>query len=108
VLGLAGAHLTFDRVLPGKEGEHRAGAAGLVAVIEVIGPGVVEVDRALDQPQAQRACIEIQVSQRVAGNGRDVVQAGHGASPWRVTARSKKLPCKLVRKAIKTIVPERE
>src|SRR4028119_389780 len=58
-----------------EEGEDGAGRARAVAVVEVVGAGVVEVDRALHQPQAERAGVEIQVALRVGGDGRDVVDA---------------------------------
>jgi len=62
-------------MLPGEEREDRARPTGLVAVIEVIGPRVVEVNRPLDQPQAQGAAVEVQISQWVAGDCCDVVKA---------------------------------
>src|SRR5213078_4658452 len=68
-------------VLPGEEGEDRAGMAGLVAIIEVVGAGIVEIDRLLDEPQAQRAGVKIEISQSVTGNGGNVVDAWHGRSP---------------------------
>jgi hypothetical protein len=44
----------------------------------MIGLGVVEIDHALDEPQAEGAGVEIEVARRLAGDGRDMVQAGHG------------------------------
>ncbi len=49
-------------MLPGEEGEDRAGRAGLVAVIEVPGAGIVEIDRPLHQPQAERAGVEADIA----------------------------------------------
>ncbi len=39
----------------------------------MIGAGIVEVDRALDQPLAQHMVEELRVGLRVAGHGRDMV-----------------------------------
>src|SRR5689334_8738616 len=55
LLRLADAYQALGRVLPREEGQHGTGTAGLVAIIEVIGPGVVEIDRAFDQAQSQDA-----------------------------------------------------
>ena len=43
--------------IPGKEGQDRAGSAGLVAVVEVIGPGIVEIHGLFDEAQPERADI---------------------------------------------------
>ena len=43
----------------------------------MIGSGIVEIDRALDEPQAERAAVEVQVARRIAGDRRDVMQAVH-------------------------------
>jgi hypothetical protein len=55
--------------------EDRAGRAGLVPEVEVIGLGLVEVDGLLDQAQAQHVRVERDVRLRVARDHRDVVQA---------------------------------
>src|SRR5262249_28534767 len=101
-LRFAHAEAAFDRVLPGKEGQHRPGPAGLVAVIKVIGAGVVKLARALAEPQAERAGVEVEVSHRLAGNGRDVVQACHGGVLLPVAGFESKT--KLVRPKSKTIL----
>ena len=63
------------RMLPGEEGEDGAGVPDLVAVIEMIGAGIVEIDRLLDETQPERAGIELIVSQGVTCDGRDVMNA---------------------------------
>jgi hypothetical protein len=63
-----------DAVEEGK----RARPAPLVAVIEVVRARVVEVDRLLDEAQAQQPRVEVEVGLRDAGDGRDMVNAGKG------------------------------
>src|SRR5262249_42591760 len=70
---------------------------------KVIGAGVVEVDRALDEAQPQAASIEIKIAQGVPGDRCDVVQARHGACPS--CERAKIVSPMLGRKAGKTIAP---
>jgi hypothetical protein len=41
----------------------------------MIGAGVVEVDRSLDQPQTEGAGVEVEVAAGIAGDGGDVVEA---------------------------------
>ena len=74
---------------PGEEGQDGAGPPGLVAEIEVIGAGIVEVDGLLDEPQAERPGVEVAVAAGVAGDRGDVVDAvlGHGLSPSRPVRR---------------------
>src|SRR5271165_6852564 len=67
------------RAVPGKEGENRAWMAGRIAVIQVIGAGIVEVDRLLHQAQAERSRIEIEVPARRACNGRNMMDAAEHA-----------------------------
>ena len=47
----------------------------LVAVVEVVDVGLVEVHGLLDQPQPEHARVEVDVARRVGGDRRDVVQA---------------------------------
>ena len=66
---------------PGKEREEAAGSAGLVAEVEVIGLGVVEVHGALDQPEAEHAGVEVEIALGIPRDGGDMVKAedaGHG------------------------------
>ena len=66
------------RLVPRKKGQRRAGPAGLVAIVEVPRVGIVEIDRLLDQPQAQPAGVEGHVPLGVAADRRDVVDARAG------------------------------
>jgi len=58
-----------------------AGARALVAVEEVVDARIVLVDRLRRHPQAEHACVEVDVARGVAGDGADVVDAVevHGA-----------------------------
>jgi hypothetical protein len=53
--------------------EDRAGRSLLVAEVQVVGVGRVEVDGLLHQPQAQDVGVELDVLLRVAGDHGDVV-----------------------------------
>ena len=64
LLGLADAEPARRGMLPREEGQDRAGPARLVAVIEVVGAGIVEVDGLLDEPKAERAGVEVEVAAR--------------------------------------------
>ena len=65
--------------LPGRapgileERDVRAGAARLVGVEEVVDGRIVLIHGLLDQPQAERAGVELDVPRSVAGDARDVV-----------------------------------
>src|SRR5450631_494160 len=61
-------------------GQDRARGASLVAEVQVVRLRRVEVDGLLDEPQAEDAGIEVDVSLRVAGDHRDVVK---GVEPHR-------------------------
>ena len=74
---LAGAVPALVRAEVGEEGEDGAGRAGAVAVVEMVGAGIVEIDRALHEAQAERAGVEVEVALRVGGDGRDVVDAAY-------------------------------
>jgi hypothetical protein len=73
----AHARATRRGMLPRKEGQDRAGVADLVAIIEMVGARIVEVDRLLDEAEPEGARIEIQVTPGVAGNRGHVMNAGH-------------------------------
>ena len=62
----------------GKEGEDRSGVPVPVTVIEVIGSGIVKIDRLLDQSQAKNTRVEVDVGLRVDRDRRHMVQAGNG------------------------------
>jgi hypothetical protein len=57
-----------------EEGQDRARRAALVAEVEVIDVGLVEVDRLLDQAQAQDAGVEVDVAWGVGRDRGDVMQ----------------------------------
>jgi hypothetical protein len=52
LLGLSDAAAACCCAFPGEEGEDGAGMAGFVAVIEVIGARIVEIDGLLDEPKS--------------------------------------------------------
>jgi len=66
LLRQANAAASRGRVLPRKECEDGAGMTDPVAVIEVIGAGIVEIHRLLDEAQADDTRIEIQVARSLA------------------------------------------
>ncbi len=75
LLGLADAEPARRHMVPREEGEDGAGRAGLIAIIEVIGAGIVEIDGLLHQPQAEGLGVELDIAARIAGNRGDVVDA---------------------------------
>ena len=75
----ADAAASRRRVLPGKERQDGAGMADLVAIIEMVGAGIVEVYRLLDETQPNDTRIEIKIARGLAGNRRDVMNARHGS-----------------------------
>src|SRR4029077_19155309 len=79
LLGEADAAAPGRRMLPGKERQDGAGVADPVAIIEMIGAGIVEVHRLLDEAQPDDARVEIQIARGLTGNRRDVMNARHGS-----------------------------
>ena len=75
---LTGAGVSAAGVRPGEEGQDGAGRSGVVAEIEVVGAGVVEVDGALDEAKAEDLGVEVEVALRVRGDGGDVVKTDDG------------------------------
>ena len=67
--------------LPCEEGQDRARMASGIAVIEVIGAGIVEIDGFLDQAQAKRSIIEIEVPARRARDARHMMDAARHGFP---------------------------
>ena len=65
---------------PGEERQDRARPAELVAEVEVVAAGVVEVHGQLHQAEAQGAGVEIEVPLRIARDGGDVMNA-HATTP---------------------------
>ena len=74
----SGAGEAAAGVGPGEEGHDGAWGAGVVAEVEVVGAGVVEVDGALDEAEAEDLGVEVEVLLGVGGDGGDVVEAGDG------------------------------
>lgn len=68
---------TADEALVGEEGEDTAGIAVLVAVVEVVYFGGVEIDSLFDETHAEDACIEIDIVLSVAADGGNVMDAGN-------------------------------
>jgi hypothetical protein len=60
---------------PREERQNSAGPAMSIAIVEVIGFRIVEINRYLDQAQPQHAAIKIDVLLRIAGDRCDVVNA---------------------------------
>ena len=56
-------------MVEGEEGQDRAGPAGLVPVIQVVGARIVEIDGLLDEPQAENPGVAGEVALRRAGIG---------------------------------------
>lgn len=88
--GLTAAALAGCGVRPREERQQRAGAPRRVAEVEVVGAGVVEVDRELHQALTKNLLIEPQVPLRVCGNGGDVMKAGGREHERRVAERSRR------------------
>jgi hypothetical protein len=71
------------RVSPGEERQVGAWMSLGVGVEQMIGPGIVLVHAALDQPHPEHARVEVEILLRGTGDRRDVVQtvnAGHAVS----------------------------
>lgn len=77
--GFAGTGEAGPGVGPREEGEDGAGGAGVVAEVEVIGAGIVEVDGALDEAKAEDLRVEVEVALGVGGNGGDMMEADDGS-----------------------------
>jgi hypothetical protein len=60
---------------PRKKRQDRAWRRVRVAEVEVIRPGIVEIDRAFDQREAEHFQIKVQAVLRVGRDGRDVMKA---------------------------------
>src|SRR5262249_24320352 len=59
-----------------KERENRSWTPGSIAVVEVKGPGIVEVDGRLHQPQAENTRVEVDIRLRIDRDRSDMVYAG--------------------------------
>ena len=76
------------RVLTRKERENGAGATDMIAIIEMIGAGIVEIHCLLDEVQTDDVLIELQVARGLARNCRHVMDASHTAGLFRIHLRS--------------------
>jgi hypothetical protein len=56
------ARPTGRRMLPRKEREDRTRMSDLITVVQVIGPGIVKIDRLLDETHSQRARVAIEIA----------------------------------------------
>lgn len=73
---LATALSSSPRVRPGKERKNAPRAPLLIAEVEMIGGRVVEVYGTLDEPEAEDAGVEIEISLGIARDTGDVVNTG--------------------------------
>lgn len=82
---LAGTDPPGDHLTPREEGHERARPPGVVAVVQVVGRWIVEVDGLLDKSETETADIEVNVGLRVSCDGGDVMQTRgvrcHGDPP---------------------------
>jgi len=58
-----------------EERQHRARRRELVAVVQVVDVGLIEVDGLLDHPQAEDARVEVDVARRVGRDRGDVMES---------------------------------
>ena len=62
---------------PREERQDRTGMADLVAEIQMVGAGIVVVDRLLDEPKAKNARVEIEIAGRITRNRGHMMNARH-------------------------------
>ena len=60
---------------PGEKRDEGPGAPGLIAVVEMITAGIIEIDRELHQPQPEHAGVKIEIALWIARNGGDVMDS---------------------------------
>ncbi len=72
---LSSASAPLRRTWPREEGQDSARPAQVVAIVQVVAPRVVEVDRPLDEPQAEHARVEVHVAVGISRDRRDVMHA---------------------------------
>lgn len=71
--GFAVADGAAAGVGPGEEGHDGARGADFIAVVEVVGAGVVEIDGCFYEALAEDLLVEVEVALGVAGHGGDMV-----------------------------------
>ena len=60
---------------PREEGQDGARGAEIVTEVEVVAAGIVEVDGALDEAEAEQFGIEVESALRIRGDGGDVMKS---------------------------------
>src|SRR4051812_35583493 len=65
---LACSNRTPRSVRPGKEGHDGTGRSCVISEVEMVGPGIVEVDGFFDEAKSKDDRIEVEVTLRVTGN----------------------------------------
>src|SRR5690349_10487673 len=74
-------------MLPREEGQDRARMADLVAVIQMIGRGIVEVHGLFHESETERARVEVEIAMSPAANRCDMMKSRHARlsrCPWAV------------------------
>jgi hypothetical protein len=84
VMRAANAGRAARRAAPFEKGNRRAWPAQLIAKVEVIAAGVIEVDRQLDQALAEQAAVKVNRALRIRAHDRDVMQTENGHLDLRV------------------------
>ena len=69
------AHPAAEGARPGEEGHQTPGLTDLVAEVEVVGAGIVEIHRPLHQPQPEEPRVEIEIALGISRDRGDVVNA---------------------------------
>src|SRR5580658_5441270 len=67
-------------MLPREEREDRSRMSDLVAVIQVVGPRIIKVDRLLDEAQPERTGVEVEIAVGPSRDSGHVMDARHGHS----------------------------
>jgi hypothetical protein len=63
-------------IRPGEKGKDTTRVSPLITEVEVIVRGIVEVYRALNEPEAENAGVEVEIPLRVTGDTSDVMNSG--------------------------------
>jgi hypothetical protein len=73
-MGFAHATTSGGGSLPRKESQDRSGAAGLIAIIEMIGGRIIEIDGPLDEAESEDLSVEIEIPLRIGSNRCNVMK----------------------------------
>jgi hypothetical protein len=90
---------------PGEERQDRARGPHAVAVVQVVGPRVVEVHGPLHEAQPEQPHVEVHVALRIAADRGDVVDAGNRARHRVELTAFSALPFQRRRRARRTPAP---